>query len=105
MKIRELVFSVCSAAVLLGVSVPLLAKQKENLNMQFQKMRIEGFNVVGIKTRTSGAEEMQGAGKIAQLWERFRSYHVAEKLQDRLDPSVIAVYFDCGWKHKAELFI
>jgi predicted transcriptional regulator YdeE len=94
MKICELVFAVCSSAILLGVSIPLLAKQKEKLNMQFQKVKIEGFNVVGFKTRTSGAEEMQGSGKIAQLWERFRSYPVGENLQDKLDHSILAIYFD-----------
>ncbi len=50
MTTRNLIF----AAILSAVSIPLLAKQKENSNMKFQTTKVDGFNIVGFKTRTSG---------------------------------------------------
>lgn len=53
----------------------------------------EGFSIVGIKTRTSNHDEMNGAGKIASLWNRFYAENISAKIPHRLGGKVFGVYY------------
>jgi len=57
-------------------------------------VRLEHFAVVGIEARTSNAREMTSEGSIGKIWERFRRQNLAEKIPNRADSNIIAVYTD-----------
>jgi len=48
--------------------------------------------VVGIDARTSGENEMSGEGVIPDLWQRFFQEHVLDKISDKVDQSIYALY-------------
>lgn len=52
------------------------------------------FRVIGTSVRTSNAQEMAGAGRIANLWGRFLREDLLAQIPDRLDGAVLAVYTD-----------
>jgi predicted transcriptional regulator YdeE len=50
------------------------------------------FSVVGIESRTSGEKEMAGDGVIPQMWQRFYQERVLDKIPNRADQNVYALY-------------
>ena len=52
------------------------------------------FSIVGIEARTSGEQEMYGDGQIAGLWQKFNQEHILEKIPNKVDKNVYAVYTD-----------
>jgi predicted transcriptional regulator YdeE len=52
------------------------------------------FRVIGSSVRTSNAQEMGGAGRIAKLWERFVAENLLAQIPDKLDGAILAVYTD-----------
>ncbi len=62
--------------------------------MKQQETSLEAFQVIGIKTRTSNSEEMNGSGKIPALWGKLYSEQILSKIPGRLDQDVVAIYHD-----------
>ena len=62
--------------------------------MKQQHVSLESFQIIGIKTRTTNAEEMKGAGRIQTLWNQFYSQQVVEKISGKVDAKIISVYHD-----------
>lgn len=56
--------------------------------------KMESFQVIGIKTRTSNSEEAKGNGKISKLWGQFFSKKTLAKIPKKLDGDIIAIYYD-----------
>ena len=52
------------------------------------------FSIVGIEARTSAEQEMAGDGQIAGLWQKLYQDRVLEKIPNRADKNVYAVYTD-----------
>ena len=50
------------------------------------------FNVIGIEVRTNNAQEATSGGAIPQQWQRLYMEGVLDRIPDRLDQSVVAVY-------------
>ncbi len=50
--------------------------------------------MVGIEVRTSGEQEMYGDGQIAGLWQKFYREHILDKIPNKADKNVYAVYTD-----------
>lgn len=59
---------------------------------------IEGFTVVGISTTTTN-EDGQAADDINLLWERFFKESVGQKVTDKIDDVIYAVYSDYEGDH------
>jgi len=53
-----------------------------------------GFTVVGISIRTSNAEEMSGRGLIPQQWDHFMKEGLLNKIPNKVDSNILAVYSD-----------
>lgn len=51
----------------------------------------KGFKVIGIKVRTTN-EGMQAAKDIGDLWNRFMSESIAEKIPNKIDTSILSIY-------------
>src|SRR6476646_2984632 len=55
---------------------------------------VDSFLVIGIKARTTNAREMSGQGAIGPLWGRFVKDNLLERIPNRVDSRIIAVYSD-----------
>lgn len=62
--------------------------------MEPRIVMIEEFKVMGISARTSNENEINGNGKIPDLWMRFQNERVIEQIPSRSDSSIVAVYTD-----------
>ena len=61
-----------------------------------------GFYVVGIAARTDNEAEMNGKGKIGEIWHRLLSDNLAAKIPNKLGIDLIALYTDYETDHKGE---
>lgn len=63
-----------------------------------QKQTIEPFKVIGIKVRTTN-ENGQSAKDIGELWSKFLSENIAEKIPNKIDNSVLSIYANYQGDH------
>lgn len=56
------------------------------------------FHIIGIAVRTTN-ENGQSGRDIPQLWQRFMSEQVAEKIPNRVDSAILSVYTDYEKDH------
>jgi predicted transcriptional regulator YdeE len=59
-----------------------------------KKVHQEEFSIVGIEERTSNALEMKGEGRIGKQWQKFFQDAVQQKIANRIDSNIYAVYTD-----------
>lgn len=55
---------------------------------------VSGFDVIGIKCRTSNANEASGKGCIGEQWRKIMNEGIIQKIPGRADDSIVAVYTD-----------
>jgi predicted transcriptional regulator YdeE len=81
--------------VAIGIfAVGLSAAGAGDVNLTPKVVEESGFTVIGIAARTTNAKEMAGKGIIGQQWTRFMSEGLLNKIPNRLDSSIVAVYTD-----------
>ena len=52
------------------------------------------FTVIGISIRTNNAKEMSGNGVIAPQWDRFMKEGLLNRIPNKSDSNILAVYTD-----------
>jgi predicted transcriptional regulator YdeE len=57
-------------------------------------VQLDGFEVIGIATRTNNAKEAGPDGAIPKLWQRVMQEHVIEHVPEKTGPTLYAVYAD-----------
>jgi CubicO group peptidase (beta-lactamase class C family)/predicted transcriptional regulator YdeE len=62
----------------------------------------DGFMVVGIAARTSNAKEMTSDGIIGKQWARIFQEGVVEKIPNKTDHNIVAVYTDYAGDYNGE---
>jgi CubicO group peptidase (beta-lactamase class C family)/predicted transcriptional regulator YdeE len=94
-------------------SLPLDPKN-DNAIEQLKKLRAEGsamnpkvvergeFTVIGIEARTSNAKEMTADGVIGKQWGRIFQEGLLEKIPNKADQNIVAVYTDYASDHNGE---
>jgi len=60
------------------------------------------FSVIGIQVRTSNAKEVTGGGAIPKQWERFFKDGIADKIPNKVDSTVYAVYTNYASDYNGE---
>lgn len=70
----------------------LLASQHERAASKPKIISQSSFTVVGISARTANAQEMSGRGVIGKMWRRFMSEQLLEKIPNRADSNILALY-------------
>jgi predicted transcriptional regulator YdeE len=50
------------------------------------------FSVIGIQVRTSNARETTGGGAIPKQWDKFFEGKIADKIPNKVDSDIYAVY-------------
>jgi predicted transcriptional regulator YdeE len=58
-----------------------------------------GFYVVGLATRTHNAAEMNGKGKIGEVWQTFLARNLAAKIPNKLGVDLVAIFTDYETDH------
>jgi predicted transcriptional regulator YdeE len=58
-----------------------------------------GFYVAGLAARTRNAAEMNGQGKIGDVWQRFLGQNLAAKIPNKLGVDLVAIYTDYETDH------
>jgi predicted transcriptional regulator YdeE len=61
-----------------------------------------GFTVVGISARTSNAKEMTADGVIGKQWGRLMQDGLLNRIPNRTDKAIVAVYTDYASDHNGE---
>ena len=56
--------------------------------------QVKEFSIIGIEARTNNAREMSGNGIIGKQWSRFYQERLLEKIPNKIDSTVYAVYTD-----------
>lgn len=59
-----------------------------------QHATLSAFTVIGIEARTTNVKETGGHGVIPAQWQRFFSEGIPQKIPDRIDSNIYAVYSD-----------
>jgi len=62
------------------------------------KIKKEAFNVVGISTRTSN-QNGKAAKDIPALWQKFMTDNISEKVSNKIDETIYALYSDYEGDH------
>ena len=60
------------------------------------------FSVIGIQVRTSNAKEVTGGGAIPKQWERFFKEGIADKVPNKVDSTIYAVYTNYASDYNGE---
>ena len=63
---------------------------------------IASFTVIGIETHTSNAKEVTPDGIIGTQWQKFLGEGVLDRIPERIDRNVYAVYSDYTSDHNGE---
>jgi predicted transcriptional regulator YdeE len=61
---------------------------------QTKTVDLKKFTIIGISARTSNAQEAAASGVIAKQWDRFYKEGILDKVPNKADPAVYAVYTD-----------
>ena len=65
-------------------------------------VEIPAFTVIGIETRTNNAKEASAEGIIGRLWHRFIDDAMADKIPEKRDSNLYAVYSEYASDHHGE---
>jgi predicted transcriptional regulator YdeE len=86
---------ICLATV--RTTTPAMAAAMEPRIMELQE-----FSVIGIQVRTSNAKEVTGGGAIPKQWARFFSEGITDKIPNKVDSTIYAVYTNYASDYNGE---
>lgn len=75
------------------LTVVALTKKKK-----MEKVKIEAFKVIGISVRTTN-ENGQSAKDIGELWNKFMSEEILNKIPNKVDNTIYSIYTDYESDH------
>jgi predicted transcriptional regulator YdeE len=76
-----------------GLTIPCIILPLRAQNAMTPKLTDQSsFDVIGLETRTNNGAEMTGNGEIPKLWQRLFTEGVLNRIPDRADEAVVAVY-------------
>jgi predicted transcriptional regulator YdeE len=74
------------------VTVPAMTVLSVGAAMEPTVVKLPEFSVIGIQALTSNADEMTGDGAIPKQWARFFKEGIADKIPNKVDSTIYAVY-------------
>jgi predicted transcriptional regulator YdeE len=86
---------VCMTAIAVAIltcSIAATSRTKKEADMNPKEVQQEGFTVVGIAVRTNNAKEATGEGAIGKQWGRLMGESLLEKIPNRADGNIVALY-------------
>ncbi len=94
-------WSACLLVVLLGVATVLPLTLAES-SMTLKIVDQPEFSIIGIQVRTSNAREMTGQGDIPKQWNKFYKEGMADKIPNKVDSTIYAVYTNYASDYNGE---
>ena len=88
--------------VLISAMSMLIGLGSKDASMNPKIVKQEGFTVIGISARTSNAKEMTPQGAIGPMWGRLFQEGVLDKIPNKSDSKIVAVYTDYASDHNGE---
>lgn len=88
---------ICFAFVL-----SLLSASVGDTAMNPKVVERDAFTVIGISVRTNNAKEMTADGVIGKQWGRLFQDGLLEKIPNKADQSIVAVYTDYASDHNGD---
>src|SRR5258708_4778133 len=85
-------FAIRSTILLLALLSALGNDTRSEAAMKPRTVQQSGFTVVGIAGRTSNAKEMTAEGIISKQWERLMKEALLNRIPNRVDSAIVAVY-------------
>lgn len=76
------------------LAIGLTLSQSRDVQPPPKMVQETGFIVVGISARTSNAKESSAQGVIGRQWARFMKDSLLNKIPNKVDTNVLAVYTD-----------
>lgn len=71
----------------------------ENNNSDFmQKVKVDAFHLIGLAIRTTNADG-QAAREIGELWGKFISENILERIPNKVDSTIYSLYTDYQGDH------
>jgi len=64
-------------------------------NNKMQKVKIDPFSIIGISIRTTN-ENGKSANDIADLWNKFMSENILDKIPNKIDSTIYSKSFEGG---------
>jgi predicted transcriptional regulator YdeE len=95
---------VCRLAMSVSVSLVLLllAISLADSSTPPKVVRHESFNVMGIEVRTSNGKEATSEGLIGKQWQRIFGEDLLQKIPNKMDRNIYAVYSNYASDHNGE---
>lgn len=75
-----------------AISLALAAKSKATESSNPKVVQQKTFKMMGVAARTNNAKEATPDGAIGKLWARLAKEHFVDKIPNRADGNVVAVY-------------
>ncbi len=88
--------------LLIAAILTLVGSGLKDTSMNPRVLQQDGFTVVGISARTANAKEMTPQGVIGPMWGRLMQEGLLEKIPNKADRNIVAVYTDYASDHKGE---
>lgn len=88
--------------LLISAALMLVGSDLRDVNMDPKTVKQDGFTVIGISARTSNAKEMTPQGEIGPMWGRLMQEGLLEKIPNKADRNIVAVYTDYASDHNGE---
>jgi predicted transcriptional regulator YdeE len=70
--------------------------------MEPRIVELQEFSVIGIQVRTNNAKEMTGGGAIPKQWASFFKGAIADKIPNKVDSTICAVYTNYASDHNGD---
>jgi len=83
-------------------TVPALRAAPAGAGVEPRIVEQQEFSVIGIQARTSNAKEVTGGGAIPKQWDRFFKEGIADKIPNKVDSAIYAVYTDYASDYNGE---
>ncbi len=80
--------------LLISLVLTVAGSGLKDASMNPKVVKQDGFTVIGISARTSNEKEMTAQGVIGPMWGRLYKENVLEKIPNKADSKIVAVYTD-----------
>ena len=91
-----------TVALLYLVTVQALTHASPDTSMEPKIVEQPEFSIIGIQVRTANAKEMTGQGAIPKQWSKFYTEGIADKIPNKADSTIYAVYTNYASDYNGE---
>ncbi len=84
----------CKATAAVVVLISLFCAARAEEAVKPKSVEEKAFEVIGIEARTNNGKESAEGGMIPQMWQRFYMEGTIDRIPEKIDGGIVAVYTD-----------